>query len=60
MQAIMWTRSTFHHIINDELIVKEQLESWMIDVKKKAELEQKLKKAFEKNSKTHTQSLSQM
>ncbi|QLH07097.1 hypothetical protein [Nitrosopumilus ureiphilus] len=42
----------------DELIIKAQLEQWVCDVKKKAELEQRLKKAFE-NSKSHVSSLSE-
>jgi len=42
-----------------ELIIKTQLEQWIVDVNKKAELEQKLQKAFE-NSRSHTQHLSQM
>ncbi|MEX0862614.1 hypothetical protein [Nitrosopumilus sp.] len=43
----------------DELIIKAQLEQWIVDVQKKAELEQRLQKAFE-NSKSHVSSLSQM
>jgi len=42
-----------------EQIIKEQLESWIDDVNKKAELEQRLKKAFE-NSKSHVSSLSEI
>ncbi len=44
---------------DQEKIVKEQLESWIDDVNKKVELEQKLKKAFE-NSKSHIQFLSEI
>ena len=40
-------------------IIKIQLELWIDDVQKKAELEQRLKMAFQ-NSKSHTQFLSQM
>jgi len=47
------------YLSRDELIIKAQLESWIYDVKKKADLEHRLQKAFE-NSKSHTQSLSQM
>ena len=43
----------------EELIIKEQLESWITDVNKKAELELRLKKAFE-SDKSHVSSLSQM
>ena len=42
-----------------EEMIKAQLGQWIADVNKKAELEQRLQKAFEK-SKSHTQSLSQM
>lgn len=43
----------------DEKIIKAQLEQWIIDIQKKADLEQRLQKAFE-NSKSHVQSLSDM
>ncbi|MEX0862608.1 hypothetical protein [Nitrosopumilus sp.] len=43
----------------EELLIKLQLEQWIVDVQKKAELEQRLQKAFE-NSKSHVSSLSQM
>lgn len=43
----------------DELIIKAHLGQWIYDVQKQAELDQRLKEAFE-NSKSHTQSLSQM
>ncbi|QLH06082.1 hypothetical protein [Nitrosopumilus ureiphilus] len=41
-----------------EEIIKAQLEQWIVDVQKKAELEYRLQKAFE-NSKSHVSSLSQ-
>ena len=43
----------------DELIIKAQLDQWIVDVNKKAELESRLQNAFE-NSKSHVSSLSQM
>lgn len=47
------------NLSRDELIIKAQLEQWIVDVQKKVELNQRIQKAFE-NSKSHTQSLSQM
>lgn len=41
-----------------EKIIKEQLESWITDIYKNIELEQKLEKAFE-NDKTHTRFFSE-
>ncbi|WP_182130896.1 hypothetical protein [Nitrosopumilus sp. b3] len=43
----------------EELIIKAQLEQWIVDVQEKAELESRLQKAFE-NSKSHTEYLSQL
>ncbi|WP_371503848.1 hypothetical protein [Nitrosopumilus adriaticus] len=42
-----------------EEIIKAHLGEWIEDVNKKAELESKLKQAFE-NSKSHTEHLSQL
>ena len=42
-----------------EEIIKAHLGQWIADVQQKAELEQRLQKAFE-NSKSHVSSLSQM
>ena len=42
-----------------EEIIKAQLDQWIVDVNKKAELESRLQNAFE-NSKSHVSSLSQM
>jgi len=42
-----------------EEIIKAQLGQWIVDVNKKAELDHRLKQAFE-NSKSHVSSLSQL
>jgi len=48
-----------NNLSEHEQVIKVQLEKWIIDVKKKVELEHRLQQAFE-NSKSHTQSLGQM
>jgi len=47
------------NLSEQEKIIKEQLESWIADIYKNIDLEQRLKEAF-KNSKSHTKSLSQI
>lgn len=53
------TRKSNDNLSEQEKIIKEQLKSWIADIYKNTELEQKLQKAFE-NDKSHVQSLSQM
>jgi len=48
-----------NELSEQEKIIKAELESWIADIYKHAELEQRLQKAFE-NSKSHVLSLSQM
>ncbi|MBS1268839.1 MAG: hypothetical protein MAG458_01573 [Nitrosopumilus sp.] len=52
------TQSTTN-LSEQEKIIKAELESWIADIYKHAELEEKLQKAFE-NSKSHVQSLSEL
>lgn len=42
-----------------EQVIKTELESWIADIYKHVELEQRLKKAFERD-KSHTRSLSEL
>ncbi|MBL7002074.1 MAG: hypothetical protein ISR80_04890 [Nitrosopumilus sp.] len=52
------TEKSKDNLSEQEKIIKEQLESWITDVYKNTDLEQRLKEAFE-NSRSHTKSLSQ-
>ncbi|MCE2507206.1 MAG: hypothetical protein J4F36_12230 [Nitrosopumilaceae archaeon] len=45
------------NLSEQEKLIKEQLESWIADICKKAELDRRLQNAFEKD-KSHVQSLS--
>lgn len=55
---MVYTINPKDDLSEQEKIIKEQLESWIADIYKHAELEQRLKEAFE-NDKSHTKSLSE-
>ena len=59
MDTKLSVNSSELHLSEQEKIIKEQLESWIADIYKNAELESRLEKAFA-NSKSHVKSLSEL